>query len=215
MSIRNWKLILSIIIGTSVLLIGTSLLLSKPIANSSVKIDQQRLAFGVAHVLGEENAPVTVVEFSDFQCPACRLASSTLDELMAKYEGKIRFIYRHFPLTSIHKNALAASIASEAADSQGKFWEYSRALFDNQNAWEQLGNPQDLFVNLAKEVGVTDLDKFKAEISKQSKKDLIFADMSFGNQLGINATPTFFVNGVKVGTNGLQLAIEKILSKPK
>lgn len=211
----NYKLLAGVIGFTLALLLGVSFLLSKPVDNASVKIDQQKLSFGAAHVLGEENTPVTVVEFSDFQCPACRLAASMLDELMAKHEGKIRFIYRHFPLTSIHKNALAASIASEAADGQGKFWEYSKALFDNQNAWEQLGNPHDLFVNLAKEVGVTDLDKFKAEISRQSKKDLIFADMSFGNQLGINATPTFFVNGNKVSAGGLTLAVEKILSKPE
>ena len=210
----NWKLLALILGGTVLILIGVSFFLSKPIDNSSVKIDQKKLTFGAAHVLGEENAPVTIVEFSDFQCPACRLAVTTLDELMAKHEGKIRFIYRHFPLTSIHKNSLAASIASETAAEQGKFWEYSKALFDNQNAWEQLGNPQDLFVNLAREAGVTDLDKFKSEISRQSKKDLILNDMSLGNQLGINATPTFFVNGNKVSTTGLTLAVEKILSKP-
>jgi len=196
-------------------LVGVSFLLSKPIENSSVKIDQQKLVFGAAHVLGNENAPVTVVEFSDFQCPACRSATVTLDGVLEKHEGEIKFIYRHFPLTSIHKNAMAASIASEAAGEQGKFWEYSKALFDKQDAWEKLGTPQDLFVNLAKEVGVTDLDKFKNEIGKQAKRDLILADMSLGNQLGVDATPTFFVNGEKVSTNGLKLAIEKILSKPK
>lgn len=201
--------------GTVLIIIGASLFLSKPVNNSSAAIDSQKLVLGATHVLGEENAPVTVVEFSDFQCPACRLAALTLDELMVKHEGKIRFIYRHFPLTSIHKNALAASIASEAADSQGKFWEYSRVLFDNQNTWEQLGSPQDLFINLARESGVPDLDKFKSEISKQLKKDLILADMSFGNQLGINATPTFFVNGKKVSASGLKLAVEEVLSKPQ
>lgn len=211
----NWKLLTLMLGGTVLILIGASLFLSKPVDNSSVKIDPQKLSFGAAHVLGEETAPVTVVEFSDFQCPACRSVALTLDGLLVKHEGKIKFIYRHFPLTSIHKNALAASIASEAADGQGKFWEYSKALFDNQNTWEQLGNPQDLFVNLAKEVGVADLDKFKSEISRQLKKDLILADMSFGNQLGINATPTFFVNGKKVSTGGLTLAVEKILSKPQ
>lgn len=210
----NWKLLAPILGGTILILIGASLFFSKPLNNSSLKIDPQKLAFGAAHVLGEENAPVTVVEFSDFQCPACRLAVSTVNELMIKHEGKIRFIYRHFPLTSIHKNALAASIASEAAAEQGKFWEYSRVLFDNQNTWEQLGSPQDLFVNLARESGVPDLDKFKSEISRQFKKDLILADMSLGNQLGINATPTFFVNGKKVSTSGLTLAVEKILSRP-
>lgn len=212
---KNYKLLFGILGLTAALLVGVSFLLSKPIENSSVKIDQQKLVFGAAHVLGNENAPVTVVEFSDFQCPACRSATVTLDGVLEKHEGEIKFIYRHFPLTSIHKNAMAASIASEAAGEQGKFWEYSKALFDKQDAWEKLGTPQDLFVNLAKEVGVTDLDKFKNEIGKQAKRDLILADMSLGNQLGVDATPTFFVNGEKVSTNGLKLAIEKILSKPK
>lgn len=211
----NWKLLALILGGTVSILIGASLFLSKPVDNASVKVDQQKLVAGTTHILGEKTVPVTVVEFSDFQCPACRLAASIVDELMAKYQGKIRFIYRHFPLTSIHKNALAASIASEAADGQGKFWEYSKALFDNQNTWEQLGDPQDLFINLAKEAGVADLDKFKNEISKQSKKDLILTDMDLGNQLGVNATPTFFVNGNRVSVGGLTLAVEKIVSKPQ
>ena len=90
-----------------------------------------------------------------------------------------------------------------------------KVLFDNQNTWEQLGSPQDLFINLARESGVPDLDKFKSEISKQLKKDLILADMNFGNQLGINATPTFFVNGKKVSASGLKLAVEEVLSKPQ
>ena len=212
---KKWKLIISIAVGTLALLIGTSFLLSKPIENSSVKIDQQKLVFGAAHITGNENAPVTIVEFSDFQCPACRSATATLDGVLEKHEGEIKFIYRHFPLTSIHKNAMAASIASEAAGEQGKFWEYSKALFDKQDAWEKLGNPQDLFINLAKEVGVADLDKFKNEIGKQARRDLILADMSLGNQLGVDATPTFFVNGNKVSAGGLTLAVEKILSKPQ
>jgi protein-disulfide isomerase len=212
---KRWKLIISIVVGTLAILIVASSLLSKPIPNSAVKIDQQKLVFGAAHITGNENAPVTIVEFSDFQCPACRSATATLDGVLEKHEGEIKFIYRHFPLTSIHKNAMAASIASEAAGEQGKFWEYSKALFEKQDAWEKLGNPQDLFINLAREVGVTDLDKFKNEIGKQARRDLILADMSLGNQLGVDATPTFFVNGDKVSTGGLTLAVEKILSKPQ
>jgi len=211
----NWKLLTLILGGTVLILIAASLFFSKPIPNSSVKIDQQKLVFGAAHIIGDETAPVTIVEFSDFQCPACRTAAATLDGVLEKYKGEVKFIYRHFPLTSIHKNAMAASIASEAAGEQGKFWEYSKALFDEQDAWEKLGNPQDLFINLAKEVGVADLDKFKNEIGKQVRRDLILADMGLGNQLGVDATPTFFVNGEKVSTGGLTLAVEKILSKPQ
>jgi protein-disulfide isomerase len=211
----KWKLIISIVVGTLAVIIGASFLLSKPIPNSSVKFDQQKLVFGAAHITGSENALVTIVEFSDFQCPACRTAAATLDGVLEKYKGEVKFIYRHFPLTSIHKNAMAASVASEAAGEQGKFWEYSKVLFDKQDAWEKLGNPQDLFINLAREVGVTDLDKFKNEIGKQARRDLILADMSLGNQLGVDATPTFFVNGDKVSTGGLTLAVEKILSKPQ
>lgn len=212
---KNYKLLIGILGLTLVILGGASFLLSKPIPNSSVKIDQQKLVFGAAHISGKEDAPVTVVEFSDFQCPACRSAALTVDGLLAKHEGEIKFIYRHFPITSIHKNAMAAAIASEAAAEQGKFWEYSKVLFEKQDSWDQLGSPQDLFINLAKEAGVADLEKFKNEISKQAKRDLILADMNLGNQLGIDATPTFFVNGNKVSTNGLTLAVEKILSKPQ
>jgi len=211
----NWKLLTLILGGTVLILIAASLFFSKPVDNTSVKFDQQKLVVGAAHITGDENAPVTIVEFSDFQCPACRTAAATLDGVLEKHKGEIKFIYRHFPLTSIHKNAMAASIASEAADEQGKFWEYSKALFDKQDAWEKLGNPQDLFVNLAKEAGMADLDKFKNEIGKQARRDMILADMSLGNQLGVDATPTFFVNGNKVSAGGLTLAVEKILSKPQ
>ena len=211
----NWKLLTLILGGTVLILIAASLFFSKPVDNTSVKFDQQKLVVGAAHITGDENAPVTIVEFSDFQCPACRTAAATLDGVLEKHKGEIKFIYRHFPLTSIHKNAMAASIASEAAGEQGRFWEYSKVLFEKQDAWEKLGSPQDLFINLAKEVGVADLDKFKSEIGKQARRDMILADMSLGNQLGVDATPTFFVNGEKVSTNGLKLTIEKILSKPK
>lgn len=211
----NWKLIILVIAGTFAILIGVTFLLSKPIPNSSVKIDQQKLVFGAAHVLGGEEAEVTIVEFSDFQCPACKTAEASMERVLEKYQGKVKFIYRHFPLTSIHKNAMAAAIAAEAAGEQGKFWEYAKVLFEKQDTWDKLGSPADLFVNLAKEAGVADLEKFKNEISKQAKRDLILTDMNLGNQLGIDATPTFFVNGNKVSTNGLTLAVEKILSKPQ
>ena len=151
---KNYKLLIGILGLTLAILAGASFLLSKPIPNSSVKIDQQKLVFGAAHVIGEENAEVTIVEFSDFQCSACKTAQPIVENVLEKYQGKVKFIYRHFPLTSIHKNAMAAAIAAEAAAEQGKFWEYSKVLFEKQNAWDQLGSPQDLFINLAKEAGV-------------------------------------------------------------
>ena len=194
---KNYKLLIGILGLTLAILAGASFLLSKPIPNSSVKIDQQKLVFGAAHVIGEENAEVTIVEFSDFQCSACKTAQPIVENVLEKYQGKVKFIYRHFPLTSIHKNAMAAAIAAEAAAEQGKFWEYSKVLFEKQNAWDQLGSPQDLFINLAKEAGVGDLAKFKNEISKQAKRDIVVADMSLGNQLGIDATPTFLLMGIK------------------
>lgn len=214
LKMMNWKLIISVAIGTLAILISVAFLLSKPIPNSSVKIDQQKLEFGAAHVLGEEGDEVAIVEFSDFQCPACKIAEASVEGILEKYQGKVKLVYRHFPLTSIHKNAMAAAIAAEAAGEQGKFWEYAKVLFEKQDTWDKLGSPADLFINLAKEAGVADLDKFKNDISKQAKRDVVVADMSLGNQLGVDATPTFFVNGNKVSTSGLTLAVEKILSKP-
>jgi protein-disulfide isomerase len=147
------------------------------------------------HVQGSGN--VTLVEFSDFQCPACLAVQAPLKEILKKYEGKVEFVYRHFPLTNIHKNAQMASYASEAAAIQGKFWEMHDLLFSKQSEWSTISDPKSKFIEYATTLGL-DKDKFATDIDSQGVKDLVSVDMLASTRYRLTGTPTFYINGAKV-----------------
>lgn len=213
---KDIRLIVGILGGTLILLVGVSLFFANPpIGGSSGSIDKQKLILGAVNNRGPENALVTIVEFSDFECPACRSAHPLVESLVNQYGDKIYLIYRHFPLTSIHRNALPAALAASAAGAQGRFWEYATILFDQQDSWSQVRNPADLFINYAQQVNVPDIEKLRQDLDKQTYRDQVLKDLQLGNEIGITATPTFMVNGEKVFADGLKLAVEKILSKPQ
>jgi protein-disulfide isomerase len=138
---------------------------------------------------GPERSAVTIAEFAEFQCPFCVGASTTLKQLESRYEGKIRFAWKHLPLTSIHVYAMDASIAAEAAKRQGKFWEYHDKLFANQ---QNLGS--DMLTRYAQDVGL-DVDRFERDRSDPELKKRIEADMKEAAALAVSSTPTFFING--------------------
>jgi len=139
--------------------------------------------------VGPKNAKVTLVEFSDFHCPFCARVSPTIEQLMKNYDGKIRRVWRHFPL-SMHRGADRTHEASQCAFEQGKFWEYHDKLF------QTLGGPRDdeSLAQLAKQVGLND-GKFKKCLSSGKYKDLIQKEIARGSQAGVRGTPAFFVNG--------------------
>ncbi len=211
---KDWKLIASVVGGTLAVLVGVSLFFSSPSSKKSSPLDIGALTANAVNAKGPESALVTVVEFSDLQCEACRASWPQVESLLLKYPDKIRFIYRHFPLTSIHQHAVISAAAAEAAASQGKFWEYADILFDQQDTWSQTRDPKELFASFAKQIEIPDLDKFQKDLENQTGKDRVLAELQLGNRFGVNATPTFFVNGEKVTAAGLQLAVEKVLSKP-
>ena len=138
--------------------------------------------------LGPTNAPVTIVEFSDFQCPYCRQAQGTLKQLMAAYEGKIKLVFRDFPLRNIHPQAQKAAEAAQCAAEQQKFWPYHDKLFASTNfQMDELKKfAQELELNMEQFTSCLDSSKYAAGVD---------ADMQAGQQAGVNATPTFFVNG--------------------
>jgi protein-disulfide isomerase len=138
--------------------------------------------------LGPANAPVTIVEFSDFQCPYCRQAQGTLKQLMAAYEGKIKLVFRDFPLRTIHPQAQKAAEAAQCAAEQQQFWPYHDKLFASTNfQMDELKKfAQELELNMEQFTSCLDSSKYAAGID---------ADMQAGQQAGVNATPTFFVNG--------------------
>ncbi len=163
---------------------------------TSALADPEFLVATKSHMTGIKGAKVTVVEFGDYQCPACGFAETILTEVRAYYAKNpdVNFVFRHFPLTSIHDNALITAEAAEAASAQGKFWEMHALLYENQNAWAEISNPIDLLVSYAKEIGI-DTTKFKKEVENKKYQNNILADQSDGNTLNIDRTPTFFING--------------------
>ncbi|WP_309887999.1 thioredoxin domain-containing protein [Archangium sp.] len=139
---------------------------------------------------GPENAPITIVEFSDFQCPFCSRAMKTVDEVIAAYPNQIRLVFRHYPL-EFHKEAPKAAEASLCAGDQGKFWEYHDVLFANQQAL-QVAQLKDH----AKKVQGLDVAKFTKCLDSGEKAATVKTDMADGQKLGVNGTPAFFINGI-------------------
>jgi len=159
---------------------------------------------------GAANAPVTVVMFSDFQCPACSAAHPVLKKVIAEYPNKIRFVERDFPLTQIHQNAFRAALAANAANAQGKFFEYIELLYNNQNRLDAASLKE-----YATRVGL-DRKRFDADLDAEKFAAEVRKDLEDGKKYGIGGTPTIFVNGVKVrqlSAKAFRDAIEKALTK--
>jgi protein-disulfide isomerase len=160
---------------------------------------------------GQASAPVTLVVFSDFQCPFCARAEPSVAEVEKAYPHDVRVVWKNFPLTSIHPYAMPAALASEAAREQGKFWEMHDKLFANQPALAQ--TPYETY---AKELGL-DLAKFKAAMASDKAKARVQEDAAQAQQLGVNGTPTFIVNGETVvgGGPALRVAVERQLAQAR
>ena len=149
-------------------------------------------------VKGDAAAPVTIVEYTDFQCPACGAYYPLIKQLTDELGNKVRLVIRHYPLMQIHKNALAGARASEAAGRQGKFWEMYDQLFTNQNEWSSAEDPmKSMFPAYAGRIGL-DVEKFRQDMADPSIDDKINQDRQSGNDLDITGTPTFFLNGKKL-----------------
>ena len=145
------------------------------------------------HVLGDKDASVTIIEYSDFQCPACQMYYYVVDRIMASSTVPVRLVYRHFPLTQ-HPNAIPAALASESAGEQGKFWEMYKLLFENHTDWTELADPNPIFLGYAGKIGLN-LEKFKTDLASSTLKKKITDSADEGFKIGINSTPTFFLNG--------------------
>lgn len=212
------KIFIGVIGGTLLLIFGLAFALGgKSPATSptgSAVVDEKLLVKSDSWKSGSDSAKVTVVEFSDFQCPACKAAQPTVQSLLTKYGNNLRFVYRHFPLPS-HEFGFSAAEAAEAAGLQGKpalpagrFWEMHDKLFDIS---PDLG--KDKLVQAAKDLGLN-IDKFNKDMDSDSIRQKVLNDQTDGNTLGVNATPTFFVNGTKlVGAADLDKEISSRLQQ--
>ena len=146
---------------------------------------------------GVKDAKVTLIEYADFQCPACASYHPIVKQLLAEYEGKILFVYRNLPLTSIHKNAIISAQAGYAAHKQGGFFEMADLLYDNQKNWENLSDPTSTFIDYAKELKL-DVNKFQADLNSEDSKNFIKDSEREALAEGMNSTPTFVLNGIKL-----------------
>lgn len=169
------------------------------------------------YVLGEKDAKVTLVEFGDFQCPACGATYPIVSQLLNEYKGKVKFVFREFPLT-MHKNAKSAAEAAEASGAQGKFFEMYDALYQNQQEWGESNKAMEYYEKYAGLIGL-DIEKFKSDVSGNKYDSKIQKDISDGTALGVNATPTFFLNGEKIsgglGYDQFKSKIEAALNASK
>ena len=146
------------------------------------------------HIRGNVNAPVTLEEFADFQCGACGAYYPELKKIEAEFGHRLRVVFRENPLVPTHQYGLVAAQAAEAAGLQGRFWEMHDKLFENQKTWSESKDVVPLFVDYAKQIGL-DTDRFMRDLNGEAVAQRIFQDGKRSHALGIQSTPTFFVNG--------------------
>ncbi|HEX7259963.1 MAG TPA: thioredoxin domain-containing protein [Candidatus Saccharimonadia bacterium] len=189
---REAKILLGIVFVITAGMVALFVIGGDP-APSSEGTDSSKLVRESSHKTG--TGPIQVVEFGDYQCPACFQAYPVIQKIKQDYNGKITFSFRNFPLQQ-HKNAVVAARAAEAAALQNKFWEMHDELYQHQEEWAQVSNPSTFFDRYAKEIGL-DVAKFKQDGASAAIKKIIDSDQSDGVAVDVQATPTFFVDGVK------------------
>jgi protein-disulfide isomerase len=147
---------------------------------------------------------VTIEEFGDYQCPPCGALHPTLKTLKNEYGNRIKLVFYHFPLTQIHNHALEASYAAAAAGLQGKFWEMHNLLYENQSAWSEVGDFRPIAISFARQIGL-DTTRFTRDMNGLKVMALVSADEQRANALGVNSTPTVFINGQIIPNENLTL----------
>jgi len=145
---------------------------------------------------GPANAPITLVEFTDFQCPYCARSVATISQVLRNHDGQIRMVSMQAPLP-FHAKAPDAAKAAMAAEAQGKYWEYRETLMAKQNEWSQAADSKPNFIAYAKELGL-DLKRFEKDLDNPGYAKRLASDRAVASALGVQGTPTFFINGAKI-----------------
>lgn len=201
------KLFMGIIGATILIIVAGIVFMSRP----SQVLQKSALVTDGAYSLGNKDAKTYLVEFSDFQCPACKVYEPAIDEIVNKNKDKMLFVYRYFPLDQ-HPFSRQSAQAAEAAGQQGKFWEMYKMLFENQEKFSD-----SLFTELAQKLNL-DMEKFKKAMDDSTIKSKIAADRTYGESIGVDATPTFFLNGLKLESSSFddfKKQIEKSINSNK
>lgn len=195
------KVLIGISVATVAILLGAVFFLSQGDTppQKSAPVDINLLTKNAKHTILNDGAKVTITEFADFQCPACALAYPSIKQILKDYGSQINYVYRFFPLPQ-HKNALIAIYAAESASEQGKFWEMHDILFEKQSEWGESINPSEFFIKYANELQL-DTNKFTQSMAKNNFNDIIKIDTDDAISLGVNSTPTIYINNVKFDLN--------------
>lgn len=197
---RNTRLWTGGIIAVIALLIVSFIISSSdnPIDPASfADLEVRELA---ANEKGNSESDIRLIEYSDFQCPACKAAAPSLDALINDFGDQFVLEYRHYPLRRNHPNAQLAGQAAEAASIQGKFWEMHDLLFEKQAEWSQSFNPERYFRTYAEELGLN-VDRFRFDLESDAVKDRVNEHADQAAELGLTGTPSFVFNGEQVDLN--------------
>lgn len=151
--------------------------------------------------VGDKDAKVVLVEYGDFQCPACAQYVPIVERLRSEYADSMLFVFRHYPIRRIHPNAQLAAQSAQAASMQGKFLEYHDMLYEKQNDWSGVSNASDIFRQYAMSLNL-DLVRFDADQKSEATLKKIQSDIDGGDESGVQGTPTFFLNGERVEPQG-------------
>src|SRR6266498_5643006 len=167
------------------------------------------------HIRGNPDAPATLEEFADFQCPPCSNFAGFTEELLKQYDSRLRIVFRNFPLPG-HEHAREAALAAEAAGLQGRFWEMHDVLYREQAFWSYAPNARGLFESYAGTIGLN-LDQFRKDIDSEKAKERLDSDHARGDSLGVKLTPTIFINNQPVepkdkNPEGVRAAIDAALA---
>ena len=146
------------------------------------------------HIQGPTDAPVTLVQYGDYECPYCGAAYPIIKEVQARIGERLRFVFRNFPITTSHPHAQQAAEAAEAAATQGSFWQMHDLLYDNQTKWVEQKDLVPVFVDYAKQIGINP-DQFMKDLNGEIVAQRIFQDGKRAHSFGLKGTPSFFVNG--------------------
>jgi len=213
------KTTLTVVIVTILLVAGGLALWGKSVPDNTVTVDNSILLTDDAQYFKKDikDAKVMLVEFADYQCPACAAAHPIIKQVLENYkdDNNFNFVFRNFPLPQ-HKNAIPAAKTAEAAGIQGKYWEMYDMIYEHQKDWENVSNPETMFESYASTLKL-DMTKFKADIKSDKVLEAIENGITDANKAGVNATPTFFLNGKKYdgaySVKGFEEAIDALLAQ--
>lgn len=166
--------------------------MNKPI-NGGTKLATPAPVVVTDHILGSTSTPVELIEYGDFQCPACGLYEPIVERLYNESSTTMHLVFRNFPLPQ-HANAMPAALVVESAGVQGKYWEMFNIVYTHQSEWSEVGDASKVFAGYAQQLKL-DMTKFNASLTDPALKSKITADQAEGEKIGINQTPSFFING--------------------